>query len=86
MELLVQAGFSIPELVVIFSSHGAQYLGRGNEIGTVQPGKRADPLLLDGDLEHGVSAIRRPEIVFKKGLGWDSAKLQASVPGVAGQR
>ncbi len=86
MELLVQAGFSPSEAVAIFSSHGAQYLGRQNEIGTVVPGKRADLVLLNGDFEHDVSAIRRPEIVFKKGVGWDSAKLQASVAGLAGQR
>jgi len=47
---------------------------------------QADLLLLNGDFEHDVSAIRRPEIVFKKGVGWDSAKLQASVAGLAGQR
>lgn len=86
MELLVQAGFAPAEAVAIFSSHGAQYLGRQNEIGTVEPGKAADLLLLDGDFEHDTSAIRRPEIVFTKGVGWDSAKLQASVAGLAGQR
>ncbi|MBB5061126.1 imidazolonepropionase-like amidohydrolase [Granulicella aggregans] len=86
MELLVQAGFPTAEAVAIFSSHGARYLGRENEIGTVEPGKQADLLLLDGDFEHDVSAIRKPEIVFKKGVGWDSAKLQASVAGIAGQR
>lgn len=86
MELLVQAGFPPAEAVAIFSSHGAQYLDRQNEIGTVESGKQADLLLLDGDFEHDISAIRRPEIVFKKGVGWDSAKLQASVAGLAGQR
>jgi imidazolonepropionase-like amidohydrolase len=86
MELLVQAGFLPAEAVAIFSSHGAQYLGRQNSIGTLAPGMQADLLLLNGDFEHDVSAIRRPEIVFKKGVGWDSAKLQASVAGLAGQR
>jgi hypothetical protein len=47
---------------------------------------QADLLLLDGDFEHDVSTIRKPEIVFKEGIGWDSAKLQASVAGIAGQR
>ncbi|MCU1248368.1 MAG: amidohydrolase family protein [Edaphobacter sp.] len=86
MELLVQAGFSPAEAVAIYSSHAARYLGRESRIGTVAPGMQADLLLLDGDFEHDVSVIRKPEIVFKQGVGWDSAKLQASVAGVAGQR
>jgi hypothetical protein len=47
---------------------------------------QADLLLLDGDFEHDVSIIRKPEIVFKESIGWDSAKLQASVAGIVGQR
>ncbi len=86
MELLVNAGFSQAEAVAIYSSHAAKYLGRESIIGTVAPGMQADLLLLNGDFEHEVSTIRKPEIVFKKGIGWDSAKLQASVAGVAGQR
>jgi hypothetical protein len=86
MELLAQAGFSPSESVAIYSSHAAKYLGRENIIGTVVPGMQADLLLLDGDFEHDVSIIRKPEIVFKEGIGWDSAKLQASVAGIAGQR
>ena len=78
MELLVQAGFSPSESVAIYSSHAAKYLGRENIIGTVVPGMQADLLLLDGDFEHDVSINRKPEIVFKEGIGWDSAKLQAS--------
>ena len=42
---------------------------------------RADLLLLDGDFEHDVSTIRKQEIVFKEGIGWNLAKLQASVAG-----
>jgi hypothetical protein len=47
---------------------------------------QADLLLLDADFEHDVSIIRKPEIVFEEGIGWDSAKPQTSVAGFAGQR
>jgi hypothetical protein len=40
----------------------------------------------DGDFAHDASAIRKPELVFKQGVGWDSAKLRASVAGSAGAR
>jgi imidazolonepropionase-like amidohydrolase len=86
MELLVHAGFSQSEAVAIFTSNAAKYLGNDAMIGRVSPGMQADLLLLDGDFEHDVAVIRKPEIVFKKGRGWDSAKLQASVAGIAGSR
>ncbi len=38
-----------------------------------------------GDFEHDATAIEKPEIVFQGG-GWDSAKLRASVAGLAGER
>ncbi len=86
MELLVAGGFSPAEAVAIYSSHAAQYLGRANTIGTLAPGMQADLLLLDGDFEHDTTAIRRPELVFKKGAGYGSAELQAAVKGITGQR
>ena len=80
MELLIEAGFSPSEAVAIFSRNGARYLGREKEVGTAETGKRADLLLLDGDFEHDTSAIERPEIVFKNGVGWGNnfqvSKLQ----------
>jgi imidazolonepropionase-like amidohydrolase len=86
MELLVQAGFSQSEAVAIFTSNAAKYLGKDATIGKIAPGMQADLLLLDGDFEHDATVIRKPEIVFKNGTGWDSAKLQASVAGIAGSR
>nr|WP_313899626.1 amidohydrolase family protein [Edaphobacter lichenicola] len=85
MELLIEAGFSASEAVRIFSLDGARYLGRDKEIGTIEKGKRADLLLLDGDFEHDPHAIEKPETVFKNGVAWDSAKLFASVAGLAGE-
>ncbi|WP_233581138.1 amidohydrolase family protein [Acidipila sp. EB88] len=85
-ELLVAAGFTPAEAVAIYTSHAAQYLGRSSEIGTIAPGMQADLVLLDGDLEHDASVIRKPELVFKKGVGYSSARLQQSVKGIAGQR
>jgi imidazolonepropionase-like amidohydrolase len=86
MELLVEAGFSASEAVAIYTSHAAKYLGREATIGRIAPGMRADMLLLDGDFARDASVIRKPELVFKKGIGWSSAKLRASVAGIAGAR
>lgn len=85
MELLIEAGFSPAEAVTIFSRNGARYLNREQEIGTVEVGKRADLVLLNGDFERDASAIERPEIVFKEGLAWDTYKLRISVAGLTGE-
>lgn len=85
MELLIEAGFTPVEALTIFSRNGARYLNREQEIGTVEVGKRADLVLLDGDFERDASAIERPELVFKNGLAWDSSKLRASVAGLTGE-
>ena len=86
MELLVAAGFSQAQAVQIFTANAAQYLGRQATIGTLAPGKQADLVVLDGDFEHDASAIRSPELVFKQGIGYDSARLRASVAGAVGLR
>ena len=84
MELLVEAGFSPSAAVKIFSRNGAQYLGRAQEIGTVEVGKRADLLLLNNDFEQDVTAIERPDVVFRNGVAWDSKRLRSSAAGMTG--
>jgi imidazolonepropionase-like amidohydrolase len=50
----------------------------------VEPGKLADLVVLDGDLTADPSVIRNPTVVFKDGVGYDPAKLIASVQGRVG--
>ncbi len=86
MELLIQAGFSVAEAVEIYSGNAAKFMGRQDTIGKVAIGMQADLLLLDGDFEHDSTAIRKPDLVFKRGLGYDSNLLFAAVRGEAGLR
>jgi imidazolonepropionase-like amidohydrolase len=64
--------------------NGAIYLGRSKEIGTIEKGKQADIIVLNGDLEADIRNIRNTEIVFKKGIGFDSKKIFNSVAGKVG--
>ncbi len=86
VELLVEARFSVEEAISISTLNGARYLGIDGTTGTVAAGKVADLLLVRGDLSRDVSAIRSPEIAFKAGVGYDSARLFASVRGTVGIR
>jgi len=84
LELLVEAGFSLPQAVKICSLNAAQYLGKDKEIGTIEAGKRADLVLIDGDLQKDIHAVRNTEIVFKNGVGFDSKKIFESMSGKVG--
>lgn len=84
LELLVEAGFPLPIAVKICSLNAAEYLGRDKEIGSIEDGKRADLVLIDGDIQKDIHAVRNTEIVFKNGIGYDSKKIFESVKGMVG--
>jgi len=77
--LLIEAGFTPAEVVKIMTANGARILGVDGRLGTLEPGKLADLVVLQGDLTTTPAAIRNVTIVFKDGVGYDSAKLIASV-------
>ncbi len=85
-ELLIEAGFTPAQVVQIMSANGARVLGADKELGTVTAGKMADLVLIRGDLAADPAAIRNVVTVFKGGVGFDSAKLIASVKGLVGVR
>ncbi|MEW6321658.1 MAG: amidohydrolase family protein [Acidobacteriota bacterium] len=84
LELLVDAGFTPLEAITIGTLNGARYLGRDARIGTVAAGKQADLVLVWGDPSATIGDVRNVEIVFRQGIGFDPAKLRASVAGRVG--
>src|SRR6185369_2786238 len=80
-ELFIEAGFTPSQAVQIMTANGAKILGVSQTLGTVEVGKLADLVVLQGDLTADPSVIRTPTIVFKDGVGYDAAKLIASVQG-----
>jgi hypothetical protein len=85
VELLVEAGFTPAEAVRIATLNGAIFLGRQREIGSVEPGKSADLLLVRGDPSTRISDLRQVELVWKDGAAYDPQKLLESVRGRYGQ-
>jgi len=84
IELLVDGGFTVAQAIKVCTLNGAVYLGRAKEIGTVDAGKKADLVLIDGDITHDIRNIRHTEIVFKNGIGFDSPAIFSSVKGQVG--
>jgi imidazolonepropionase-like amidohydrolase len=50
-------GFSPAETIVCATRHGAEIMGRGHEIGTLETGKLADVLVVDGDVLADISLL-----------------------------
>lgn len=85
IELLVKAGFTPLQAIRIATYNGAKALGMENTIGSIGVGKRADLVVIDGNISTDITNIRRVRWVFKKGTGWDSKKLFESVKGQVGK-
>jgi imidazolonepropionase-like amidohydrolase len=86
LELLVEAGFTPLEAIRIASYNGAQFMGQLDRIGSIAPGKHADLIVVEGDPSRRIGDVQNVETVFKDGLGYDSARLRASVRGMVGIR
>jgi imidazolonepropionase-like amidohydrolase len=86
LELLVEGGFTPVEAIRIATSNGAKFLGEQDRFGSIQPGKLADLIVIDGNPATRIADIRRIRLVFKDGAGYDPAKLLDSIKGSAGLR
>ncbi|MGC1420699.1 MAG: amidohydrolase family protein [Terracidiphilus sp.] len=86
LELLVEAGFTAVEAIRIASLNGAKYMGKDGEIGSIAPGKAADMVVLGGNPAEKIENVEKVEMVFKDGVGYDSAALIRSVNGTVGIR
>lgn len=86
LELLVEAGFTPVEAIHIATENGAIYLGQQEHIGSVAEGRAADLVVLDGNPAEKIDDVEKVETVFKDGVGYDPAKLRASVAGMVGIR
>src|SRR3954465_7980138 len=84
LELLVEAGFSPLEAIRIGTLNGATFLGRQARVGSIAAGKQADLVVIAGDPSKTIADVRKVETVFKQGVGFDPAKLIASVSGKVG--
>jgi imidazolonepropionase-like amidohydrolase len=85
-ELLVEAGFSPEEAIRIMTLNGATLLGEDAVYGSIERGKRADIVVLNGDPTRTPQDIRNVVLVFRDGVGYDPEKLTAAVRGQVGIR
>ena len=54
-------GFTPLETIRCATQNGAEIMGREKEIGTLEPGKLADVLVVDGDVVADISLLEKRE-------------------------
>jgi imidazolonepropionase-like amidohydrolase len=79
LEIYVQAGLTPMQVIQIATSGAAKVMGMDKEVGTVEAGKRADLIVVDGNpLEH-FADLRKVTRVITKGRIYDTGELWKSV-------
>jgi len=86
LRLLNEAGFTAVEVIRIATLNGARFLGREDRIGSIAPGKQADLVVIRGNPAAKMTDMENVELVFRRGVGYDSAKLVDSAKGLVGSR
>jgi imidazolonepropionase-like amidohydrolase len=79
LELYVQAGMTPMAAIQTATLNAARAMRLDRDSGTVEPGKRADLILVDGNPLQKISDIRRVDKVVTEGRMYDSKKLARSV-------
>jgi imidazolonepropionase-like amidohydrolase len=65
LELMVKAGFSPMEAIVAATRTGSEVLGIHSEVGTIEPGKLADLIIVDGNPLEDIRILQeKPKIRF----------------------
>jgi imidazolonepropionase-like amidohydrolase len=79
LELYVQAGMTPLQAIQSATIVSARAMNLDKDSGTVEPGKRADLILVNGNLLENISYIRKVARVVTNGRLYDCAKLWQSV-------
>jgi hypothetical protein len=79
LELYVQAGIPAPEVLRIATLGAARVMKLDGQVGSIEAGKMADLILVDGHPATNISDIRRVDWVMKDGAVYDPAALWPAV-------
>ncbi len=84
IELLVEAGLTPVEAIQVATSNGAKLLGIDAQTGSIEAGKAADLVIVNGDPAQTIADLRKVDLVFKDGVGYNSHLILESVKGLVG--
>jgi imidazolonepropionase-like amidohydrolase len=75
LELYVQAGLTPMQVIQLATLGSARVMGMDRESGSIEPGKRADVILVDGNPLEDFSSLRKISSVITHGVPYNPADL-----------
>jgi cytosine/adenosine deaminase-related metal-dependent hydrolase len=79
LELYQEAGIPAPKVLQLATLGAARVMKRDQDLGTIEPGKLADVILVDGDRSAHIGDIRRVRTVVKDGIVYQSSDLYRAI-------
>ncbi|HEX8234161.1 MAG TPA: amidohydrolase family protein [Caulobacteraceae bacterium] len=79
MELWAQAGIPNADILYAATLGAASVNHHDKDLGSLEPGKLADLVLIDGDPSRNISDIRKASLVIKDGTVFDPKRLYSEV-------
>ena len=67
MQMMTGAGFTPQEVLLAATRNSAVAIGRQDELGTLEVGKLADIIVVDGDPLANIEDMRRVTVVIRDG-------------------
>jgi imidazolonepropionase-like amidohydrolase len=75
LELLVQAGLTPMQAIQAATKTAAEFLGKRKELGTIEVGKLADLIIVDGQPQVRIGDIRKVRVVVKGGVAMNTSEI-----------
>ena len=79
LQLLMEGGLSTMEAILAATKTASQCLDLADEIGTIEVGKLADLIVVDGDPLADITTLRDINMVIKGGTIYDPAQLDSAI-------
>jgi len=86
MQMMRDAGLTMPEILLSATVNGAKTMGMERDIGTVEPGKLADLIILDADPLANVDNLSHVYRTVKGGVVFNPTDLMRSIRQGQGRR
>lgn len=67
IQLIEQAGLTPVQIIQAATRNAAIFLGKGDELGTIEAGKKADLILVEGDPLQDINALKNVQVVLQNG-------------------
>ena len=79
LEIYVESGIPVAKVLKIATLGSAKVMSKNLELGSIEPGKLADMVLVAGDPTRNISDVRKVRTVIKDGNVYDPAKILTSL-------